>query len=273
MTRWKITIEYDGTYYAGGQRQDNVPSIQGEIEKAVHKFCQQKLTVTGASRTDSGVHAQGQIAHFDLDYGDRSLRGFDLMKALNAHLRPQPISILHAEEVDEHFHARFSAHEKLYTYRIINKPSFLALDQNRAWIVKTELDVAAMQAAAEVLRGEHDFASFRASECQANTSIRSVNRLEFEERNIDPWGGREILMHVEGHAFLHHMVRNIVGALIEVGRGGKPVGWLKDLLLIKDRTQAAPTAKPDGLYLVNVSYPDEMNLPQEALGPYFFHEK
>ena len=254
MTRLKITIEFDGTNYAGWQRQDNVPSIQGEIEKAVHKFCQQKLTVTGASRTDSGVHAQGQIAHFDLDYGDRSLRGFDLMKALNAHLRPQPISILHAEEVDEHFHARFSAHEKLYTYRIINKPSFLALDQNRAWLVKTELDVAAMQDAAEVLRGEHDFASFRASECQANTSIRSVNRLEFEERNIDPRGGREILMHVEGHAFLHHMVRNIVGTLVLVGQGKLDKQGVQDILDAKDRTQAGMTAPSDGLYLVKIDY-------------------
>lgn len=254
MTRWKITIEYDGTNYAGWQRQDNVPSIQGEIEKAVYKFCQQKLTVTGASRTDSGVHAHGQIAHFDLDYGDRPLRGFDLMKALNAHLRPQPISILHAEEVDEHFHARFSAHEKLYTYRIINKPSFLALDQNRAWLVKTDLDVVAMQDAAEVLRGEHDFASFRASECQANTSIRSVNRLEFEERHIDPWGGREILMHVEGHAFLHHMVRNIAGTLVLVGQGKLDKQGVQDILDAKDRTQAGMTAPSDGLYLVKIDY-------------------
>lgn len=254
MTRWKITIEYEGTNYSGWQRQDNVPSIQEEIQKAIYKFCQQKILVTGASRTDSGVHAYAQVAHFDLDYGDRPLNGFDLMKALNAHLRPQPISIIHAKEVDEAFHARFSAHEKLYTYRIINRNSFLTLEQKRAWLVMNDLDVEAMKEASSILVGEHDFNSFRAAECQAKSSIRSIDDIRLEVNNIGTVGGREILMHVEGQAFLHHMVRNIMGTLVMVGQGKLNKQDVADILDAKDRAAAGVTAPPDGLYLVKIDY-------------------
>ena len=254
MTRWKITIEYDGTNYAGWQRQDDVPTIQDEIQKALHQFCQQDIAVTGASRTDSGVHALGQIVHFDLDYGDRPLRGFDLMKALNAHLRPQPISVLNAEEVDDDFHARFSAHQKLYTYRLINRHSFLALDQNRSWLVMAPLDGAAMQEACQYLLGEHDFTSFRDAECQAKSPIRSIDRLDLEVHKLEGDRGTEMTLFIEGQAFLHHMVRNIMGTLVLVGKGKiKPID-VKTILEAKDRSKAGMTAPAGGLTLVSIAY-------------------
>lgn len=254
MTRWKITIEYEGTNYAGWQRQDNVPTIQDEIQKAVHGFCQQTLPIIGASRTDSGVHALGQIAHFDLDYGDRPLRGFDLMKALNAHLRPQPISVIDAEMVDENFHARFSAHQKLYTYKLINRHSFLALDQNRAWLVMAPLNGKAMQEACQYLLGEHDFTSFRDAECQAKSPIRSIDRLDLEIKDLGAHRGIEMMLFIEGQAFLHHMVRNIMGTLVLVGKEKiKPID-VKNILEAKDRSKAGMTAPAGGLTLNHIHY-------------------
>jgi len=252
MKRWKITIEYDGTNFAGWQRQDDVPTIQDEIQKAITKFCQQKISIVGASRTDAGVHAYGQVAHFDFDYGDRSITGYELAKAINAHLRPNPISVINAEEVNDEYHARFSAHQKLYMYRIINRPSFLTLDRNRAWHFKKKLDFDAMKDAAEVFLGEHDFSSFRAAECQAKSPIRTIDNIYFETR---PSGnGQEIRLFIEGQAFLHHMVRNILGTLTLVGEGK----WVKDdivkALKAKDRAAGGVTAPPDGLYLMHIHY-------------------
>ena len=212
MKRWKITIEYDGRAYFGFQKQPDVPTIQEEIEKAIQKFCQQKIDIVVAGRTDAGVHARGQIAHFDLDYryADGSMReisNFELCKAINAHLALQPISIIDAQIVSEEFHARFGAKQKHYMYRIINRPYGLALDQGLAWWVKKELDVARMQQGAQHLIGRHDFTSFRDSHCQAKSPIRSIDEIYIESFPI--LNGQEVLIHVKGQAFLHHMVRNI----------------------------------------------------------------
>ncbi|MEM9469001.1 MAG: tRNA pseudouridine(38-40) synthase TruA [Pseudomonadota bacterium] len=254
MTRWKITLEYAGTNYAGWQRQDDLPTVQDSVQKAIYGFCQQEIAITGASRTDSGVHALGQIAHFDLDYGDRALSEFDLMKAINAHLRPQPISVIKAEKVNEDFHARFSAHQKLYTYRLINRHSFLTLDQDRAWLVMAPLDGKAMQEACAYLIGEHDFTSFRDAECQAKSPIRSIDNLSLEINPLEGGRGTEMVLSIEGQAFLHHMVRNIMGTLVLVGKGKLKPEDMTRILQAKDRSKAGMTAPAEGLTLVKIDY-------------------
>lgn len=254
MTCWKITIEYKGTDYAGWQRQNDVPSIQQAIEESITKFCQQEIQIYAAGRTDAGVHAKGQVAHFLLDYGDRALDGFDLAKALNAHLRPQPISIIHAEKVDEDFHARFAAKNKLYHYRIINRPSFLALEHGLAWQTKRPFDAEAMHDAAQVLLGHHDFTSFRDAQCQAQSPEKTLDRLDVTTKPYDDYGGVEILVAAEGKSFLHHQVRNMVGTLAMVGEGKITKQDVKDILEAKDRTKAGPTAPAAGLYLMRVDY-------------------
>ncbi|MEM7679649.1 MAG: tRNA pseudouridine(38-40) synthase TruA [Pseudomonadota bacterium] len=254
MQRWKITIEYKGTDYYGWQRQPDVPSIQQAIEDATHAFCGQDIQITAAGRTDAGVHARGQVAHFDLDYGDRPLTGFDLAKAINAHLRPQPITVIHAEEVSNEFHARFSAINKLYRYRIINRPGFLALEQNLAWQFKKSLDAKAMHEAAQTLLGHHDFTSFRDAQCQANSPMKTLDRLDVSERAYDMGGGTEIWIEAEGKSFLHHQVRNMVGTLSLVGEGKWNAGNVKSALEAKDRTKAGPTCPADGLYLMRIDY-------------------
>lgn len=257
MTRWMLTIEYDGRPYAGYQIQPDIATVQGEIEKAIYKFCQQKISITAAGRTDSGVHALAQIAHFDLEYknadgSDRPLDGFGLAKAINAYLRPQPIVIVDAREVSEDFHARFGAKHKLYTYRIINRPYGLGLDQGRAWWRKTHLDVAAMQEAATVFIGRHDFTSFRDTECQAKSPIRTVDGIDIETHEI--LNGQEIIFHTRGMSFLHHQVRNMVGTLTLVGEGKWNANDVKNALDAKDRKAGGPTAPSDGLYLVKINY-------------------
>lgn len=246
--RWKLTIEYDGRPYAGWQLQDGVPSVQGAIEEAIFKFCGQNIRIYVAGRTDSGVHARGQVAHFDLDYGTRALSGFDLAKAINAHLKPQPVAVIKAEEVDPEFHARFSARNKFYLYRLINRSAPLAIDQGFAWNMFYDLDVDAMHDAAQGILGCHDFTTFRASECQAKSPIKTLDRLDVI-RN-----GDEIRFEVEGRSFLHHQVRNMVGTLILVGRGKWTKADLLSALAAKDRTKGGMTAPPDGLYLMRIDY-------------------
>lgn len=257
MTRWKITIEYDGRDYAGFQVQDNVPTVQEEIEKALKKFCQQDIRITVAGRTDSGVHARGQVAHFDLDYKtsdgeDRPLSGFELAKAINAHLIPQPITIIDAQEVDDEFHARFNAKIKTYRYLIVNRPYPLALDQGRAWWRKKPLDVKPMHDAAQALVGKHDFTTFRDSDCQAKSPIRSIE--EISVRAVEIPQGQEITIIVKGRSFLHHMVRNIVGTLSMVGEGKWSKNDVEAALAAKDRTEGGPTAPSDGLYLDRIDF-------------------
>ena len=253
--RWKITIEYSGTSYSGWQKQDDLPTIQGSIEDAIDKFCQQKITIHGAGRTDTGVHARGQIAHFDLDYGDRPLTGFDLSKALNAHLRPQPISILDAQEMDDSFHARFNAKKKQYCYRILCRSSAPALEKNRMWHMHKHLNIPAMRKASKYLIGEHDFTTFRDSGCQARSPIRTIDKISIEDFAYDSHGGREIFLVVEGQSFLHYQVRNIVGTLSLVGQGKWEPKDVQKALDKKDRKAGGPTAPACGLYLVKINYP------------------
>jgi tRNA pseudouridine38-40 synthase len=258
--RWKLTIEYDGRPYAGFQRQDNLPTIQGEIERAIEAFCGQFCRITVAGRTDSGVHAYAQVAHFDLNYqtkdGEaRDINGSDLAKAINAHLIPQPIAILKAEKVSDDFHARFAAKLKTYRYKIICRAAPPTLMQGRCWWRKRSLDVKAMHEAAQHLKGQHDYTSFRASECQAKNPVRSVDAISVRETGTV--FEQVIDIDVTGRSFLHHQVRNFAGTLSYVGQGKLAPNDVREILVAKDRTKAGPTAPPDGLYLMHIDYPDQ----------------
>ncbi len=255
IQRWKLIIEYDGQGYSGWQRQeDGTRTIQSKIEEAFFKFCQKDVRLHVAGRTDAGVHAMGQIAHCDLDYGDRPLSGIDLAKALNAHLRPAPIAILNAEPVDQEFHARFSAKNKLYRYRFLCRTAPPAIEANRFWHVKGSLDIASMQEGAKHLLGEHDFTSFRDSQCQAKSPIKTLDRLDITSITYDTQGGIEVRMEAEGRSFLHHQVRNIAGTLKLVGEGKWKPEDVKQALDARDRKKAGPTAPAQGLVLVKIDY-------------------
>lgn len=255
MQRWKLTIEYDGRPYSGWQRQEpGVPSVQQAVEDAIFAFCQQRITIHVAGRTDAGVHARGQVAHFDLDYGDRPLTGHDLAKALNAHLRPQPVAIINADAVHPEFHARFDAVNKLYCYRIVNRNAPPSLDDGKVLHIRRTLDINAMRAAAQYLLGKHDFTTFRDSECQAKSPIKTLERLDIDAVPYDEHGGREIRFLAEARSFLHHQMRNMVGTLVQVGEGKWVPDDVKSALDARDRTRGGPTAVPDGLYLMRVDY-------------------
>lgn len=257
MKRWKLTIEYDGAPFCGWQRQKTDPSIQQAIEEAIEKFCQQEIRIYAAGRTDAGVHARGQVAHFDLDYGDRPLRGFDLAKAINAHLRPKSVSIIHAEEVSQDFHARFSAQKRTYLYRLLTRSAPPILETKKIWHVRKKFDVDAMRDAATVLLGTHDFSTFRDQECQAKSPIKTLDRFDIETLDYDGFGNIEYRIHVESLSFLHHQVRNMVGALSLVGEGKWTKQDLKDALEAKDRAAGGPTIPSDGLYLMKIDYPEK----------------
>lgn len=253
--RWKLTLEYDGTNYCGWQiQEEQFPTIQQSLQRAIKEFCQQEIKVQGAGRTDAGVHAKGQVCHFDLDYGERELDAFELTKAINAHMREEPIAVLHAEKVEEDFNARFGAKLKRYEYRIISKPTPLALDHNRAWHVKYDLDATAMEEGAQHLLGHHDFSTFRDSMCQANSPERTIEKIDVTESAYDSYGGKEIVIGVEAQAFLHHQVRNFAGTLKLVGQGKWQPNDVKDALEAKDRTKGGPTAPATGLYLISINY-------------------
>ncbi len=245
MTRYKIVVEYDGGDFVGWQRQANGPSVQQALEEAIHGFCGERVLVEGAGRTDAGVHALGQAAHFDLA---KETTADTVMKAVNFHLKPAPVAVLSAEEVPGDFHARFSATKRAYLYRIVNRRAPLALDRGRAWFVPQPLDAAAMHAAAQVLVGHHDFTSFRASECQAKSPVKTLDLLSVQRL------GEEIEVRAEARSFLHHQVRNFVGSLKLVGEGRWSAGDLRRVLEARDRAAAGPTAPAAGLYLTSVGY-------------------
>jgi tRNA pseudouridine38-40 synthase len=250
--RWKLTIEYDGTPFSGWQRQDNVISVQECIEKAVHGFSGETVTVHVAGRTDAGVHATGQVAHIDLEKesDEKTVRD-----AINFHLRPNPIAVVKAEPVSPEFHARFSALHRVYCYKIIMaRRADIVLHRDRAWHVSWELNVDKMNAAAKHLLGTHDFTSFRAAECQAHSPMRTLQRLEFTENKSVPGFGRHIELWAEAKSFLHHQIRNMVGTLKLVGEGKWQPDDVKIALEAKDRTKAGPMAPASGLYFTRVDY-------------------
>jgi len=245
MPRYKITIEYDGTPFVGWQIQDNGPSVQGAIMAAIEAFCGEKVLPQGAGRTDAGVHALGQVAHFDL----ATERDTDTIRdALNAHLRPQPIAILSAETVPDQFDARRSALRRHYLYRIVNRRSDLALDRNRVWRVGRPLDAGAMHTAAQRLVGHHDFTTFRSTECQAKSPEKTLDRLDVSR------DGEEIHITAVARSFLHNQVRSMVGSLQLVGKGKWTADDLTRALEARDRAACGPVAPPEGLYLVKVDY-------------------
>ncbi len=245
MARYKLTLEYDGGPFAGWQRQAGLPSVQEALEAAAEAIEGKLVDVTGAGRTDAGVHAFGQVAHLDFV---KDLRADKARDALNAHLRPHPIAILDAEIVADDFHARFDATARTYLYRIVNRRPDLALERGRAWRQPGKLDADAMDAAAQALPGKHDFSTFRDSQCQADTPVKTLDRISVT-RLAD-----EIQVRCSARSFLHRQVRSMVGSLVEVGRGKESVGWIAEILAAADRTQCGPVAPPEGLYLESVSY-------------------
>lgn len=247
MQRYKITVEYDGRPFFGWQRQDGQPSVQQALEEAAAGIDGAPVLVQGAGRTDRGVHATGQVAHFDLQK-PRPLR--KIADALNFHLRPQPVAVLDAEEVDADWSARFNATLRAYRYVIINRRADLTVDKGLAWRVPMQLDAGAMDRAAKALIGQHDFSTFRDAECQARHPIRTLDKIDVARY------GEGLEVTVEAKSFLHRQVRSIVGSLVEVGRGARDEDWIAEILEAKDRTACGPVAPADGLFLERVAYGD-----------------
>jgi tRNA pseudouridine38-40 synthase len=245
MPRYRITVEYDGTPFIGWQVQINGPSVAGAIADALGRLTGSETPVHGAGRTDAGVHATGQVAHFDLD---RSWDPLKLREGLNACLRPAPVSVLEVSETGDDFHARYSATRRHYLYRILNRRAPPALDVNRAWHVNQPLDERAMHEAAQFLVGRHDFTTFRSAECQAASPVKTLDRLTVNRR------GENIEIAASARSFLHNQVRSMVGSLKLVGDGKWSPRDLESALAARDRTACGPVAPPHGLYLEAVDY-------------------
>lgn len=245
--RYKILVEYEGTHLVGWQKQKEGPSVQEFLEKAIEGFSHLKTDVFAAGRTDAGVHALGQVAHFDLDL---DLSEYKMQESLNALLRnlQAPVAVLNVEKTDDTFHARFSAKGRGYIYRILNRRGASPLRTDRVWCVPYPLDIEAMRKGAEYLIGHHDFSSFRGSGCQAKSPVKTLDRLDIEKQ------GDEIIFTVEARSFIYHQVRNMVGTLKEVGNGRLEPEDVKRILEAKDRTKAGSSAPACGLYLNRVMY-------------------
>lgn len=251
MGRYRLQIEYDGAPFHGWQRQDDVRSVQGAIEDALKALGEEDALVQGAGRTDAGVHALGQVAHVDLE---RPWAGFRLAEALNAHLRQGgfPVAILDVDQTDAEFHARFHATYRRYIYRIVSRRAPLTVEKGRAWNVKVPLDLDAMNEAAKTLIGEHDFTTFRSTECQAKSPVKTLDILlgTRESGNY----GEAIIIRAEARSFLHNQVRSLVGSLKLVGEGKWNADVLRRVLQARDRRECAPVAPAHGLYLHSVDY-------------------
>lgn len=245
MPRYRLLLEYDGTPFCGWQRQADRLSVQQALEEAIERFSGQSVVTQAAGRTDAGVHALGQVVHFDLE---RDWDPFRISEALNYHLKPLPVAVLRAEAVPETFEARFSAIGRRYEYRILNRRARAALDDHRVWHVPVPLDADAMHAAAQFAIGKHDFSTFRAAECQAKTPVRTLDRMTVA-RFADT-----VVVTAAARSFLHHQVRSMVGSLKLVGEGRWTPRDFRDALAAADRSRCGPMAPPDGLYLVGVDY-------------------
>ena len=248
--RLAMGVEYDGTHYNGWQYQPHAPSVQERLNDAISVVADHAIQCIGSGRTDTGVHARGQVVHFDTR-AKRLPRGW--LMGINSNL-PDDINILWIKEIDDQFHARYSAIKRAYRYSILNRPVRSALARHRAWWVRQSLDVIAMKVGAGCLVGTHDFSSFRASGCQAHSPVRHMLLVEIT-RHRD-W----ITIDIEANAFLHHMVRNIVGSLVKIGHGERPVEWLQTLLDARDRKLAGITAPAAGLVLTGIQYPEHFGL-------------
>lgn len=245
MTRYRITVEYDGRPFMGWQRQAHGPSVQAAIEDALGTIVTETPTVYGCGRTDAGVHALGQVAHFDLETG---MTPFRLSEALNARLRPHPVAIIGCEEAAKDFHARFDCKSRTYEYRIRNRRAPLTLSAGREWRVAKRLDEDAMGEAAEHLVGKHDFTTFRSIRCQAKSAVKTIGKLTVERR------GDLVTIVARAPSFLHHQVRSIAGCLVLVGDGRWTPDHMLSALDARDRTALGLNAPPDGLYFLRADY-------------------
>ena len=246
MTRFALTVEYDGRPFMGWQRQDHGPSVQAAIERAAKEILQEDVTAHAAGRTDAGVHALGMRAHLDVA---RTITPFRLMEALNARLRPDPVAILDCEVVPDDWHARFSCLARHYEYRIICRRAPLTWEKGLAWRVPQELDAAAMHDAAQILVGRHDFTTFRSAHCQSDSPVKTLDRLDVVR------DGARISIFASARSFLHHQVRSMVGCLELVGQGKWSKGDLGEALEAADRSALGFNAPPDGLYFLRADYP------------------
>ena len=245
MTRYRLTIEYDGTPFSGWQRQDGQHSVQAALEDAIARLGEDKVTLFGAGRTDAGVHALGQVAHVDLE---KDWTPDKLMGAINAQVRPDPVSVLDVAVVDDGFHARFSATARHYRFRILDRRPPPALDRNRVWWVPHPLEAQAMHEAAQTLVGHHDFTTFRSAQCQSKSPVKTLDRLDVVRE------GAEVVVYASARSFLHNQVRSLVGTLKLAGEGKWSAEDVRAALEAADRSACGPVAPPDGLYLVGVDY-------------------
>ena len=252
--RIALGVEYDGNPYSGWQSQPDAPNIQDTLQAALSGIAGAPISIIAAGRTDTGVHALEQVVHFDTE-ATRPLNAW--VRGANA-LLPESVAVLWAHEVPDEFHARFSAQARSYQYVLINRPSRSAVYHGKVGWFHAPLDADAMREAGKFLLGNHDFSAFRSSECQARTPIKNLQRLDIEQR------GDTIIFDLTADAFLHHMVRNIVGCLLYVGKGKHPPQWLREVLESRNRNHAAPTFAPGGLYLRRITYDAKWGLPQSA---------
>ncbi len=252
MPRFALKVEYDGAPFAGWQRQAEQPSVQGAIEAALAKLEPGEHTIAAAGRTDAGVHARGQVCHCDLD---KDLSPFRLSEALNYHLKPLPVAIVDAAEVEGDWHARFSALERRYLFRLVSRRAPLTLEAGQVWQVKHDLALGPMQDAARHLIGLHDFTTFRSTMCQAASPVKTLDALDISCVDAD-WG-REFQFRLRARSFLHNQVRSLVGTLERVGAGAWAPEDVKTALEARDRAACGPVCPPQGLYLMGVGYPDD----------------
>lgn len=261
MIKIALGIEYQGTQYCGYQRQLDCPTVQGNLEKALSNIANEPIALTCAGRTDTGVHAVGQVVHFETK-AKRQLKAW--VQGANTKL-PFDIRISWAKEVTEEFHARFSAGSRQYRYVIYNRSVNSAVLANRVTWIYSHLDVDKMHQGAQALLGHHDFSSFRASGCQASNALRTVESVSVSRK------GDFVFIDIQANAFLHHMVRNIAGTLFQIGLSQKPVEWVAEVLALMDRTKAAATGPATGLYFVNAFYPEQYGIPKVALDEVLWH--